>query len=271
MKKAIPFLSCVVISLLVAFPFLWMLLTSLKTYPDIYKFPLLYMPSHITLEHYINVFKSNDLEIYLVNSLVISLGTVILTIALALFPAYALSRLRFRSRRFLIRTVVFSMVLPQILLVIPFLKILRIMGLSNTREGLILVYLALTTPVAIWFLIGFFDNIPQALEDAALIDGCSRLQTLIKIILPIMRPAVASVAIYSFFIAWNEFMFALSYLNSSRVLTLPIFLGRFVGQYQTRWGELFAGSVISYLVPLLSFTFLQKQFISALAKGAVKE
>ena len=104
-----------------------------------------------------------------------------------------------------------------------------------------------------------------------MIDGCTRFQALIRIFLPIMRPGIAAVAIYTFFLSWNEFVFALSYLSSSSTLTLPVFLGRFVGQYKTRWGELFAGSIVAYIIPLIAFGFLQKHFVSALSRGAVKE
>jgi multiple sugar transport system permease protein len=163
------------------------------------------------------------------------------------------------------------MVLPQIVLVIPFLQLLKSIKLTDTLIGLILVYLVVTTPASIWFLISFFDKIPKSLEEAAMIDGCNSVQTLFRVIVPIMKPGIAAVCIYSFFLAWNEFIFALSYLNSSNRLTLPIFLARFVGQYQTRWGDLFAGSVVAYVIPLIAFAVLQQQFISALVKGAVKE
>jgi multiple sugar transport system permease protein len=270
-KKSFIFFACFVITGIVAFPFLWVLLTSFKTYPEIYKYPITYYPHRVTLDHYTAVFKTHHLERYLLNSLKVSLLSVLFTIAISIFPAYAFARVPFPHKNVLLPTVAFCMVLPQIVLVIPFLRFLRVLKLVNSHAGLILVYLTLTTPIAIWFLIGFFEKIPASLEDAAMIDGCSRMQTLFRVILPIMRPGISAVAIYAFFLAWNEFMFALSYLSTANTLTLPIFLGRFVGQYQTRWGELFAGSVISYLVPLAAFAFLQKHFVAALVKGAVKE
>ncbi len=270
-KKLPLYIISIIVTVVVAFPFIWILMTSLKTYPEIYTFPITYVPKKLTFEHYLNVFKTHHLERYMFQSLKVSLFTVACTLVISIFPAYAFARLKFPRKKVLLPTVVFCMVLPQIVLVIPFLQMLKSLRLVNKHAGLILVYLAITTPVAIWFLIGFFESIPRSLEDAALIDGCNRFQTLIKIILPIMRPGISAVAIYAFFLSWNEFMFALSYLSTSDMLTLPVFLGRFVGQYQTRWGELFAGSVISYLVPLIAFAILQKHFVSALVKGAVKE
>jgi multiple sugar transport system permease protein len=270
-RKVLLYIISVIVTVIVAFPFVWILLTSLKTYPEIYTYPITYVPKKLTFEHYFNVFKTHHLERYMLHSLKVSLLTVASTLLISIFPAYALARLNFPRRKILVSTVVFCVVLPQIVLVIPFLQMLKSLQLVNKHAGLILVYLAITTPVAIWFLIGFFEGIPRSLEDAAMIDGCSRIQTLFKIILPIMRPGISAVAIYAFFLSWNEFMFALSYLSTADKLTLPVFLGRFVGQYQTRWGELFAGSVLSYLVPLIAFAVLQKHFVSALVKGAVKE
>lgn len=248
-----------------------MLVTSFKTYPEIYKYPINYIPEKITLEHYLSIFSTSHLQRYMLNSVIVSTGAVIFTLLISLLPAYAFSRFDFPYKNILLPSIIVCMMLPQLVLVVPFLRILMSLKLINTHTGLILVYLTLTTAVAIWFLVSFFEKIPKELEEAAMIDGCGRLRTLINIVLPIMRPGISAVAIYAFFLSWNEFMFALSYLSSSNALTLPVFLGRFVGQYQTRWGELFAGSVISYLVPLIAFALLQKQFITALVKGAIKE
>ena len=270
-KQVSLYLICIIISIFVCIPFLWMLFTSFKTDQEIYKFPITYLPGRITIVHYLNIFINGNLPLYLRNSLIVSIGAVILTLILAIFPAYAFARLRFRLKKYLLPTVIFCMVLPQIVLVIPFLQLLKSIKLTDTLIGLILVYLVVTTPASIWFLISFFDKIPKSLEQAAMIDGCNSVQTLFRVIVPIMKPGIAAVCIYSFFLAWNEFIFALSYLNSSNRLTLPIFLARFVGQYQTRWGDLFAGSVVAYVIPLIAFAVLQQQFISALVKGAVKE
>lgn len=208
---------------------------------------------------------------YIINSIIISTGVVVLSLLISILPAYSFARVNFKNKKRLVPTIIFCMTLPPIVLVIPFLRILRALHLIDTHLGLILVYLTLTTPVAIWFLIGFFATIPKELDEAAMIDGGNRLQALVRIFIPVMRPGIAAVAIYAFFLSWNEFIFALSYLSSSSTLTLPVFLGRFVGQYQTRWGEIFAGSIVAYIVPLIAFGFLQKHFVSALARGAVKE
>jgi len=271
-KKAFLYLLCLMLSFVVIFPFLWGVLTSLKTYSEIYSFPITYFPRTVTLEHYLNLIKTNNLMKYFFNSILVSSGTALFTLLVALFSAYSLSRISspYGSKSYLLTLTIICMNLPQITFVVPFLRMLREFGLVNTYQGLIMTYLVLTVPVSIWFLMSFFEKIPRELEEAGMIDGCSRLQVFLRIVLPLMRPGISAIAIYAFFLSWNEYMFALSYLSSG-TLTLPVFLGKFVGQYQTRWGELFAGSTVSSLVPIVIFAWLQKQFIFGLARGALKE
>ena len=260
----------IVICVLVSFPFVWMVFTSLKSYPEIYRYPITYFPEKIFWGHYISIFRNSHLQVYILNSIIVSIGAAGLTLAISLLPAYALSRLDFSGKNLLLSSIIICIMFPQLVLVIPFFKILIKIHLIDTYLGLIIVYLPLSTPVAVWFLVSFFAKIPRQLEEAARIDGCGTWRVFASVVLPLIRPGIIAVSIYSFFLAWNEFMFALSYVNSPRVLTLPVFLGRFVGQYQTRWGELFAGSVVACIIPMIAFAVLQKQFAAAFTEGAIK-
>ncbi|HQE25223.1 MAG TPA: carbohydrate ABC transporter permease [Candidatus Atribacteria bacterium] len=269
-KIWILYLVLSIIALIVAFPFIWLVITSLKTYPDIYHFPIIYWPSEVTWEHYGYVIRLDFLR-YFLNSLVIGIGTAVLTIVIAALPSYAFGRLSFRGKRPLLLSILVCQMFPQVTFVIPFFVIFRRLGLINTHLGMMISYLPFTTPIEIWILRNFFQGIPGELEEAAMIDGCTPIQAFVRIIFPLAIPGIAAVAIYAFIFAWGELMFALSYLPSQEMQTIPAFLTLFVGQYQTRWGPLFAGSVIASLPPLIAFIFFQRQFISGLTGGAIKQ
>ena len=270
LDRAVIYVLLIVISIIVAFPFLWLLLTSFKTYPEIYAFPIIYVPSIVTVEHYVNVVLQHNFARYFINSTLISIGTGLFSILLAVMPAYAFSRFNFPTKRPLFISILFCQMFPQTIFVIPFFLMLKALNVMDTLPGIILTYLPFTTPIAIWFVSNFFREIPRDLEEMALIDGCNPYQAFYRVALPLVLPGLAAVAIYSFLFAWGELMFALSYLPSLENQTIPIILSLFVGQYQTRWGPLFAGSVVATIPALAIFTLLQSWFVRGLTAGAVK-
>jgi len=267
--RVIIYALLILVAGLVAFPFLWLLLTSLKTYPDIYAFPIIYIPQHITFEHY-QVVLQHKFGRYFLNSFLISGGTGLLSVALAVMPAYAFSRFSFPLKRPLFVSILFCQMFPQIVFVVPLFLMLKALHLMDTHAGLVLAYLPFTTPIAVWLVSNFFHEVPVDLEEAALIDGCDRFQAFWRVALPLVLPGLAAVAIYAFLFAWGELMFALSFLPSQEKQTIPIILSLFVGQYNTRWGELFAGSVAATIPALAIFMFLQSYFVRGLTAGAVK-
>lgn len=269
-NKAIVYFLLIVISIIVAFPFLWLLITSLKTYPEIYAFPIIYITKNITFEHYRKVIFQHNFGRYFLNTFLISIGTGLFSILLSVMPAYAFSRFNFPTKKPLFISILFCQMFPQTIFVIPFFLMLKALHLLDTLPGVIVTYLPFTTPIAVWFLSNFFQEIPRDLEEAALIDGCSRFQAFYRVALPLILPGLAAVAIYSFLFAWGELMFALSYLPSLDNQTVPIILSLFVGQYQTRWGPLFAGSVAATIPALAIFMLLQSYFVRGLTAGAVK-
>ncbi|AZO94279.1 carbohydrate ABC transporter permease [Halocella sp. SP3-1] len=268
-KKVLLYILNIIVSLIIAFPFIWLVITSLKTYDQIYSFPILYWPKKFTFEHYTHILKLNFPR-YFLNSVVIGCGTAIISILIAVMPAYASARYKFKGKKQIMLSILLSQMFPQIVYVVPFFIILKQLNLQNSYLGMMVSYLPFTTPIAVWMIRSFFLGIPDALEEAAMIDGCNRFKAFYKIYLPLAIPGIASVGIYAFLFSWSELMFSMSFLSAKNLQTVPVFLSLFVGQYQTRWGPLFAGSVVASIPPMLVFALLQKYFIQGLTSGSVK-
>lgn len=267
--RSIAYVLLALIAIAVAFPIYWMIVTALKTYPEIYRYPITYYPHRITFEHF-DTIKRMGLFSHFVNSIVVSGGTMALSLTLGLFPAYAFSRYRFRGRGALLSSALLFQMFPMAVLLLPIFTTLRRIGLLDTHLGLILAYVPFTTPITIVFLRSFFISVPKSLEEAALIDGCTLPQALRRVILPVTLPGICAVGIYTFLFSWSELMYSMSILVSNDVQNIPAFLAVFVGQYQTRWGPLFAGSIVSMAPPLIMFVLLQRYFIAGLTSGSVK-
>ncbi len=272
-KKTMKFVSYILltfISLVIAFPFIWLVLTSFKTYQEIYSYPIIYLPKSWTLEHYQKI-SSLDFKNYFLNSVVVGVGTMVFSLLIGIFPAYAFSRYSFRWKSELMVSVLIFQMFPMVVFLVPIFRFLDWIKLLDTHIGLILAYIPFTTPITIVFLRSFFLSVPKSLEEAALIDGCTRTKAFFKVIFPVTLPGIAAVGVYAFLFAWSELLYSMSLLTSKSLQTIPTFLSVFVGQYQTRWGPLFAGSVFATLPPLVVFILLQRYFISGLVSGAVKE
>ncbi|ABV34261.1 MULTISPECIES: carbohydrate ABC transporter permease [Pseudothermotoga] len=272
-KKTIRIVSYIllgVISFVIAFPFIWLVLTSFKTYQEIYSYPIMYLPKSWTTEHYHKI-SNLDFKNYFFNSIIVGTGTMIFSLLIGLFPAYAFSRYSFKWKNTLLISVLIFQMFPMIVFLVPIFKFLDWIKLLDTHIGLILAYIPFTTPITIVFLRSFFLSVPKSLEEAALIDGCTRTKAFLRIIFPVTLPGIAAVGVYAFLFAWSELLYSMSLLTSKALQTIPTFLSVFVGQYQTRWGPLFAGSVFATLPPLVVFILLQRYFISGLVSGAVKE
>ena len=269
LARAAAYIGLVIIALGAAFPIYWMIITALKTYPEIYAYPITYIPRRITFEHFRKIGTMGFLK-YFTSSILVSGGTMLASLAIGLFPAYAFSRFRFRGRGTLLSSVLLFQMFPMAVLLLPIFIALRNISLLDTRTGLILSYIPFTTPITIMFLRSFFVSVPKSLEEAALIDGCSLSRAIIHIILPVVLPGIFAVGIYTFLFSWSELMYSMSILVSRDVQNIPAFLSVFVGQYQTRWGPLFAGSLIAMGPPLILFIILQRYFIAGLTGGAVK-
>jgi len=206
----------------------------------------------------------------LLNSVVVSVITTILGVFLACTAAYAFSRFRFPGRSFGMLTFLVVQMFPATLLLIPMYVILSRMGLLNSMIGLAFVYSMTGIPFCVWMLKGYFDTIPKELEEAALIDGASRIKIFYMIILPLARPAIAVTALFSFMTAWNEYILAATFLNKETAYTLPVMLKSFVGQYNADWGSFAAGAIIVSIPVVALFYVLQKNLVAGLTAGGVK-
>lgn len=251
------------------FPILWIIQTSLKPDRDLYRQVSLW-PTRITNAHYLEVLRDTPFLTYFRNSFLVAAGTTAIAMAIAVLAAYALTRLVFRGRTFVARATIVTYLVPPALLFIPLFQIANQFGLQDRSVGLIVVYLIFAVPFSTWLTISYFNTIPSDLEDAALVDGATRLQSLISIFVPLALPALAVVALYTFTQAWNEFLFAFLLIGRESQKTVPVGLHEFVIGDVFAWGPLMAGSLIASLPPVLIYIAAQRWVVSGLAGGAIK-
>jgi multiple sugar transport system permease protein len=250
-------------------PFVWFLNTSLKTQIDVTAMPPTLIPSG-SLSFYQSAIEQYKLLHYVKNSAIVAGASTLLTLLISVFAGYALSRLRIKYKGLIMGSLLLVSMFPQISIAGPVWKILQSIGWLNTYQGLILPYVTLTLPLGVWILASFFKELPEELEDAAKIDGCSRVQTLFKVIIPLAAPGVFTAAILVFIYAWNEFFFALLIMTQQEYQTLPVGIVMFQGQYTMPWGEIAAASTVA-TVPLVLIVFIfQKRIVRGLSAGAIK-
>jgi multiple sugar transport system permease protein len=256
-------------------PMLWMLSTSLKGQFAALQQPPEWIPSHPTLEQYQTLLSPTGTVgpvflRYFFNSLLVSITTTLLCVLVAVPAAYAFSRFQFPGRDLLFFAVLVRNMFPVVVFLIPLFILMRALHLVNTYGSLILTYMTFGLPLSIWLLKSFYDNIPEELERAARIDGASRFKAFWLIIMPLSTPGIIATAIYAFIAAWNEYVYALTFLNSESLLTLPVGLQHFFTEFATNWPGLMAAAFIMSVPVVVMFMVLQKQFVRALTEGAVK-
>jgi multiple sugar transport system permease protein len=251
-------------------PFYWMIATSLKKDKEIYGFEATLVPRQPTLANYTRLFTTTPFVKYLRNSTIIALGNTLASLLCACLGAYALARLRFPGRGLIARGLVVSYLVPPSLLFIPLFAVLATLSLIDTHQGLILTYLGFSVPFCTWLLMGYFRTVPLELEEAALVDGCSRLGTLVRIILPMSLPALAVVAFFSFTQSWNEFLYANVFVNSVEVRTITTGLTLFIVEDVFFWGPMMGASFLSALPPVLLYLVFQRWVVKGLTLGGVK-
>lgn len=251
-------------------PFYWMIATSLKTDKEIYGYEATLIPRRPTLDAYRRLFAQTPFVKYLRNSTIIAVSTTLASLVLGCLGAYALARLRFPGRTIIARGLIFTYLVPAALLFIPLFTVLSRLSLIDTREGLILVYLGFTVPFSTWLLLGYFKSVPLELEEAALVDGCSRLSALLRIILPMSLPALAVVAFFSFTLAWSEFLYANVFVNSTDARTITTGLTLFIVEDVFFWGPMMGAACLATLPPIVVYLAFQRWVVKGLTLGAVK-
>jgi len=254
----------------VLFPVFWMASSSLKPDTELFARNQTMLPINWTLANYKNVWLNTDFPAYFLNSFKVASISTFFSVVVSMYAAYALARIQFPGRYAYGLLLLVTQMFPHILLVIPLFLIIRNLGLFNTHLALIVAYTAFSLPFNIWLLRGFFEAIPEELEDAAAIDGASMLGTFHKIILPLAGPGLAAVTMFGFIRAWNEFLFALVFLQSHQLFTLPIGLASFQEEFTFRWDLIMAGAGIITLPVLFFFLLMQRFIVQGLLGGAVK-
>ncbi|HET9915084.1 MAG TPA: carbohydrate ABC transporter permease [Anaerolineales bacterium] len=259
-------------------PLFWMVSTSLKSPSEIFQTPPVLVPSQPQIESYRSALglPTDRPELYVTgalyfkNSFIIAASTMLLTLALAIPAAYALSRFNFRGKITFMLFLLVAQMLPAVLLVIPLFVLFKMVSLYNTYFSVILADTALALPFAIIILRTSFIQIPDALEEAGMIDGATRLQVLWHIVLPLMRASLVAVGVFSFLTAWGEFVFALSFLAKPELHPISIGVFQFIGMYKTQWDTMMAFSTLVAIPAVFALLFLQRQFISGLTSGSMK-
>ncbi|GAA0946216.1 carbohydrate ABC transporter permease [Pseudonocardia zijingensis] len=251
-------------------PFLWLLKTSLVPESRIFVRPLEYLPSTVTLENFVMLFERMNFFGYFANSFVVALGSTALGLVISMSSSYAFARFRFPGRRFFMTLFLVIPMFPTVLILIPIYDIMRVTGLLNTYASLIVAYSSFTIPFAVWMMTGYFAALPVEMEEAARVDGCSRLGAFVRVLLPTAVPGISATALYIFIVSWNEYTFAAMLAQDESVRTLPVALQFFITEFTVNWGLLAAGGVIVSLPVILLFIVLQRQLIAGLTAGAVK-
>lgn len=269
-KKMVTYMSVLFYGLFVMFPMYWILLTSLRTQKVIYTQKDMLIPRLLTIQNYVDLFAKWPMARWLGNSTIVVTVTTVCSLVIAVLAAYSLARLRYRGAQTIAKTVLFMYLLPQVLLYIPLFLLLNTLDVLNSRLSLFLTYPTFILPFCTWILIGYFRTIPEELEDAARIDGCNRLQVLYLVVMPLAKPAIVTAAIFSLASAWNEFLYALVFLNSEYLKTVQIGVASLRFSDMIFWGVMMAGAVIATLPPVLLYMFLQKFVVEGLTAGAVK-
>jgi multiple sugar transport system permease protein len=263
------------IMLFATLPMVWMILTSVKTQFAAMQYPPQWWPAEPTLNNYFKLLDPSqeigqDFLRYFGNSFYVSTVTTILGVVVAVPAAYAFSRFRFPGRTFLFFSVLVRNMFPAVVFLVPLFILMRWMGLVNSHGSLVLTYLTFGLPLSIWLLKGFYDNIPIQLEQAARIDGATRFQAFILIVMPLSSPGIIATSIFSFIGAWNEYIYAYTFLSRDDQMTLPVGIQRFFTEFATDWPGLMSATFLMSVPVVVMFLVLQKYFVQALTEGAVK-
>jgi len=273
-RKAGPFfyIFLVIFAFIILFPFIWVALSSFKPPGELFGSTAFnWWTKHPSFGNYTSIFKEHPFFSYLKNSFVVSIITTVYTVFIASFAAYAIARLDFRGKTFILGLVLSVSMFPQIATVSPIYMFMKNLGLTNSYLGLIIPYTSITLPLSIWILVTFFRKIPYDLEEAAKIDGASIMQTYWRVIFPLAAPGLFTTAILAFIAAWNEFLFALTINSSESYYTVPVGIAMFAGQYTIPWGEICAATVLVTIPLVIMVLIFQRRIVSGLTSGSVKE
>lgn len=251
-------------------PIYWMVLSSLRLPSELFRDPSLVPSWPLSFDSYRQLLETTDYLTQFMNSVVVALCVVAITLVISIIVAYTITRYRMRGKSLLISSMLYAYMFPPLLLAIPLLSIFASVGLSDTLLAVIVAHCTLTLPLGIWLFWGFFKAMPFELEEAAMVDGCTRIGAFVAVVLPLSLPGIVTVAIFSFLLSWTDYIFAFVLLSSDAQKTLPVGLASILGTLDVRWGEVMAGAALIALPLFIMFVFLSRYFIQGLAAGATK-
>ncbi|MDQ0903223.1 multiple sugar transport system permease protein [Paenibacillus sp. V4I7] len=252
------------------FPFYWMLVTSLKDRQEIYSGKLTLWPQNLTFSNYIDTFQNSNFPLYFMNSFIVSMSSSILVLFVSILGGYSMARYSFRGKKLFLISFLATQMIPVMVILVPLFITFSQLHLLNKLPSLIITYTAMNIPFCLLTMSSFFQRIPVSLEEAALIDGCNKFQTMTKIILPIMRPGIVATLVFAFTGAWNDLFFGVMFTNSESTKTVPVGLSSFVQKFDINWGQMSAAGILSLIPVVIMFAFAQKYIVSGLTEGAVK-
>ena len=260
----------ILVLMITIIPIGWVLSTSVKTTTEVFANPPRWIPDVLTIENYKTVFLDSEIPRAFLNSVIVGLLTSLIALLLGGSSGYAFARFQFRGSKFLSLFMLISQMLPLTVLMIPMYYMENEIGLIDTKIGLAIAHLVISLPLVTWMAKGYFKGIPKEIEEAATVDGCSTMQTLTKIVLPLLKPALVATGIYAFISSWNEYALANVLTRSEQSRTVPIALNEFSSFFKADWGSTMAAAMIITVPVIIAFMLVQKQFVEGLAAGAVK-
>lgn len=252
------------------FPAIWILLTSLKGEPELLRRPITYLPADPTVANYVTAFTDQPLHLFLFNSFAVATLSTVATLFVSTLAAYALARLNLRHRGLILAAIVGISTFPLVTLLVPLFEIMRALGLLNTWAALVIPYTVLSLPVCTLVLAAFFEGVPRDLENAAMIDGCTRIGALFRVIVPLSAPGVFTAAILAFVNAWDEFLLALSFNSNPALRTLPVGIQLYQGEFNFPWPVISAALVVGIVPLAILIVIFQERVVSGLMTGGVK-
>ncbi len=252
------------------FPALWILFTSLKTEAELTAKPITWVPHAPTLQNYMQAFSDQPLHIFLFNSFMVALLSTALTLLVSVLAAYALARLNLAYRGLILSLIIAVSTFPLVTLLVPLFEIMRALNLLNSWTALVLPYTVLSLPVCTLMLVSFFEGIPRDLENAAMIDGCTRLGALFKVVVPLCAPGVFTAGILAFVNAWDEFLLALSFNSNPTLRTLPVGIQLYQGEFAFPWPVISAALVVGIVPVAILIVIFQERVVSGLTAGGIK-
>jgi multiple sugar transport system permease protein len=270
LQSALSYAILLTFLLFVIFPFYWMTVTSFKSEEQMRSLVSMFWPSPFATENYSQLINKTDFVAWFKNSVIVSVSSTFLATAIGTIGAYALARLRFLGRAFMASAVLITYLVPPSILFIPLYAQIRNLGMADSLTGLIAAYPSFTVPFVTWLLMGYFESIPEELEESAMIDGATRFGAFYRIVLPLAAPGLLAAGLYAFTQAWNEFLYALVFITDVKLRTLPVGLSGFITGDVYGWGYLMAGAVLTTLPVIAAYIYLQKYMVEGLTAGSVK-